>query len=93
VLGGLRPGVSIEEAQAEFDALSAQLAQEYPQTNRNIAAQILPLRSHLAGGMRDVLPLLLGAAAILLMVACANVTNFCWRAASVAAASSRCGRR
>jgi putative ABC transport system permease protein len=75
VLGRLRPGVSIEEAQAEFDALSAQLAFEYPQTNRNIAAQVMPLRTHLIGGLRDVLPLLLGAVAILLIVACANVTN------------------
>ena len=33
VLGRLRPGVSLEQARAEFDALSAQLAREYPQTN------------------------------------------------------------
>jgi len=75
VLGRLRPGVSIEKARAEFDALSAQLAREYPQTNKNIAAQIVPLREHLVGSFRDVLPLLLGAAAILLIVACANVAN------------------
>ena len=75
VLGRLRPGVSIEQARAEFDAMSAQLAREYPQTNRNIAAQIVPLRAHLVGSLRDVLPLLLGAAAILLIVACANVAN------------------
>jgi putative ABC transport system permease protein len=75
VLGRLRPGVSIEQARGEFDALSAQLAREYPQTNKNIAAQIVPLREHLVGSFRDVLPLLLGAAAILLIVACANVAN------------------
>jgi putative ABC transport system permease protein len=75
VLGRLRPGVSIAQARAEFDAVSAQLAREYPQTNKNIAAQIVPLREHLVGSFRDVLPLLLGAAAILLIVACANVAN------------------
>jgi len=75
VLGRLRPGVSMAEAQAEFDALSAQLAREYPETNRNIAAQVVPLRAHLVGSLSDVLPLLLGAAAILLIVACANVAN------------------
>ena len=75
VLGRLRPGVSIEQARAEFDALSAQLAREYPQINRNIGAQIVPLREHLVGSFRDVLPLLFGAAAILLIVACANVAN------------------
>lgn len=75
VLGRLRPGVSIDQARAEFDGLSAQLAREYPQSNRNIAAQVVPLRDHLVGSLRDVLPLLLGAAAILLIVACANVAN------------------
>jgi putative ABC transport system permease protein len=75
VIGRLRPGVSIEQAKAEFDTFSAQLALQYPQTNRNVAAQIVPLRTHLVGGLRDVLPLLLGAVAILLFVACANVTN------------------
>jgi putative ABC transport system permease protein len=75
VLGRLRAGVSLAEAQAEFDALSAQLALEYPQTNRNVAAQVVPLRAHLVGSLSDVLPVLLGAAAILLIVACANVAN------------------
>jgi putative ABC transport system permease protein len=75
VLGRLRPGVTMDEAQAEFDTLSAQLADEYPQTNKNIAAQVVPLRSHLVGSLNVVLPLLLGAVGILLVVACANVAN------------------
>jgi putative ABC transport system permease protein len=75
VLGRLRPGVSIDRAQAEFDTISAQLARDYPQSNARVAAQVVPLRAHLVGSLRDVLPLLLGAAAILLMVVCANVAN------------------
>ena len=75
VIGRLRPGVSVDELQGEFDVVSAQLAREYPQTNARISAQVVPLRAHLAGSLRDVLPLLLGAAAILLLVACANVAN------------------
>jgi putative ABC transport system permease protein len=75
VLGRLRPGVTPRQAQIEFDALSAQLASEYPAANAKIAAQVVPLRTHLVGSFRDVLPLLLGAAAILLTVACANVAN------------------
>ena len=75
VLGRLRPGASVGEAQAELDAISAQLAREYPQTNARIAAEVVPLRAHLVGSLHDVLPLLLGAAAILLAVACANVAN------------------
>jgi len=75
VLGRLRPGVTMAEARAEFDALSAQLAYEYPETNKHVAAQVVPLRVHLVGSLSDVLPLLLGAVAILLIVACANVAN------------------
>ena len=75
VLGRLRPGASVGHAQAELDAISAQLAREHPQTNARIAAEVVPLRAHLVGSLHDVLPLLLGAAAILLAVACANVAN------------------
>jgi putative ABC transport system permease protein len=75
VVGRLAPGVSIDQAKAELDTVSAQLAREYPQSNRNIAAEIVPLRTHLAGSLRAVLPLLVGSAAILLIVACANVAN------------------
>ncbi len=75
VFGRLAPGVSLDQARAEFDTLSAQLAREYPNTNKNLVAEVVPLREHLAGGLRVVLPFLLGAAAILLTVACANVAN------------------
>lgn len=67
--------MSIAQARAELDAVSAQLAREYPQTNTHVTAQIVPLREHLVGSLRAVLPLLLGAATILLVVACANVAN------------------
>jgi putative ABC transport system permease protein len=71
----LLQAVSIDEARAEFEALSTQLAREYPQSNKNIAAEVVPLRVHLVGSLRRVLPLLLGAAVILLVVACATVAN------------------
>ena len=78
---------------AEFDALSAQLAQQYPQTNAKIGAQVVPLRAHLVGSFRDVLPLLFGAAAILLVVACANVANLLLARGRRADASSPSARR
>lgn len=75
VIGRLAPGVTIAQAQAEFDTLSAQLAHDFPLTNKTVVAQVLPLRAHLVGSLRDVMPLLLGSAVILLIVACANVAN------------------
>lgn len=75
MFGRLAPGVSVAQAKAEFEGLSAQLAREYPNTNKNIVADVVPMREHLAGGLRVILPFLLAAAAILLAVACANVAN------------------
>lgn len=73
VIGRLRPGISSAAAQAEFDAISSQLARQYPSSNLRTAAEVVPLRTHLAGSLRGVLPLLLGAAGLLLIVACANI--------------------
>jgi predicted permease len=75
VVGRLRSGVSRDQAQAELDAISRQLAATYPQTNARVGAEVVPLRAHLVGSLGEVLPLLLGAAVILLAAACANVAN------------------
>ena len=75
VLGRLRPDVTPAQAQIELETVSAQLASAYPASNANITAQVVPLRAHLVGSLRDVLPLLFGSAALLLVVACANVAN------------------
>ncbi len=75
VFGRLKPGATVEQARAELETLSAQLAGEYPSTNQNIVGQIVPLRSHLAGTLHALVPLLIGAATLVLVVACANVAN------------------
>ena len=75
VCARLKPDTTVEEARAELEALSAQLASEYPGTNQNTVGQIVPLRSHLAGTLHALVPLLIGAATLVLVVACANVAN------------------
>jgi putative ABC transport system permease protein len=83
LIGRLAPGVTLQQAEAELAVLSANLAREHPKTNATVAAEIVPVRAHLAGSIRALLPLFLGAAAILLVVACANVaTLFLARGAS-----------
>jgi putative ABC transport system permease protein len=72
LLGRLKPGVSVEQARRELEVLSSQLAREHV-SNRTIAAEAVPLREHLAGSVRGLLPVLLGASALLLFAACANV--------------------
>jgi putative ABC transport system permease protein len=75
LLGRLRPEATVVEAQSEIEAIAAQLAREYPQTNGKVDVHMVPLRSHLVGSLQDLLPLLFGAVTLLLVVACANVAN------------------
>ena len=75
LIGRLAPGVTLQQAEAELAVLSANLAREHPETNARLATEILPIRAHLAGSLRVLLPLFLGAAGILLVVACANVAT------------------
>jgi putative ABC transport system permease protein len=75
VVARLREGVSIEHAQAELDALSKRLAEQYPRTNTTVIARAQPLRDHLAGNLRPALRLLFVAVGLLLLIAAANVAN------------------
>lgn len=75
VVARLKPGVSLEQGQAELAALSRRLAEEYPRTNAQVVARAQPLRDHLAGNMRPALRLLLAAVGLLLLIASANVAN------------------
>lgn len=75
VVARLKPGVSIEQAQGELDAVSKRLADEYPQTNATVVARAQPLRDHLAANLRPALRLLFVAVGLLLLIAAANVAN------------------
>jgi putative ABC transport system permease protein len=74
-VGRVRPGVSLETAQAEMDAISRQLAQEYPRSNEKTGARLMPLREYLVGDVRLAVQLLAGAVALVLLIACVNVAN------------------
>ena len=75
VVARLRPDVSLEQAQAGLTALAANLAREYPQSNKNKSFTPVPLRDQLAGPVRTTLWWLLASAGLLLLLACANVSN------------------
>jgi putative ABC transport system permease protein len=70
----LAPGASLESARSEGRAIAAALRQEYP-TLGGMELAVVPLHEHFAGAARPQLHLLLGAAATLLLIACANVAN------------------
>jgi len=75
VLGRLRPGVSVDQADTELATIAASLAAEYPRENRGIGALALNLRESLTGDIRPVLVMLFGAVSSVLLIACGNVAN------------------
>ena len=78
IMGKLRPGVSIAQAQVEMDTITARLRHDYPQTyppNGGLTFGIVPLLEQVVGDARPTLFVLLGAVGFVLVIACANVAN------------------
>jgi putative ABC transport system permease protein len=79
----LRSGVTLGEAQAEAQVLSARLAREYPSTNEGVSFTIRPLFDSVVGDARPALAVLFGTVILLLLIACANVANLMLARATV----------
>lgn len=71
----LAPGVTAERAEAELAALTAALARENPDENEGVGARLTPLTDTFLGDLRPSLLALLGGAAFVLLIACANVAG------------------
>ena len=76
VYGRLRDGVSMDGAAAEMQAIAMRLAEEYPETNEGVGAAVKPYTEEYIGAEPiGMLYTMLGAVALILLVACANVAN------------------
>ena len=75
VWGKLKPGVTVEEARTQMRAIAARLEKAYPDTNGQETAVVTPLLDNLVGKYKTNLALLLGAVALVLLIACANLAN------------------
>jgi putative ABC transport system permease protein len=74
-IGRLKPGQTVASAQAELSTIAKNLERQYPDSNDKIGATVISLKEQYTGDNRQELFILLGAVALVLLVACANVAN------------------
>jgi putative ABC transport system permease protein len=74
-IGRLKQGVTLQQAQADMDAVCAGLEKLYPESNKDWRLRLVPMREYLVGDTRRPLYILLGAVGLVLLIACANVAN------------------
>jgi predicted permease len=75
VLGRLKPGVSLAQAQAEINTIADRIRAEYPKYYKDEEVSVVPLSSELIRDVRSILWVLLAAFAFILLIGCANVGN------------------
>src|SRR5262245_10583427 len=84
VIGRLKPGITVERAQAELSAVAAKIAGEYPLANEGWGARVTTLKDdYIPAAMRLVIWTMMGAVTLVLMIACANVANLMLARASM----------
>jgi putative ABC transport system permease protein len=74
VIGCLRPGVSVQQAQTEMAGISARIADQFP-TMRGYGANVVGLREQLVGSVERPLVILMASVLFVLLIACANLAN------------------
>ena len=75
LIARLKPGISLGAAQARADAMSAQFARDFPDSNRGWTVNLVPVTLDTTGPVRPALWVLLVSVGMVLLIACANVTN------------------
>jgi putative ABC transport system permease protein len=75
VVGRLKPGVTLQNAQADLDTIAGRLEKQYPESNTGLGANIFPIVADTVRLYQTALWVLMGAVGFVLLIACANVAN------------------
>jgi putative ABC transport system permease protein len=75
VIGRMKPGVTIQQANADIKAIQQRIAEKYPEEARQLGATVVSLHEQVVGKLRRALWLLLGAVGAVLLIACANIAG------------------
>ncbi|MGB2589108.1 MAG: ABC transporter permease [Candidatus Acidiferrum sp.] len=75
VVARMKPGVTVARAQHDMDVIAKRLQQQYPDSNTNIGAAVVPLHEQFAGDTATGLWVLQIAAVLVLLIACSNLAN------------------
>jgi putative ABC transport system permease protein len=73
VIGRLNANVTLSQAQAEIAVIAHRLEEKYPDSNRDLGVRLIPLQEAVVGKFRSALLILMGSAALVLLIACANI--------------------
>ena len=75
VIGRLKPGITVSQAQAEMDVFEKNMQLLFPQAKDWFHTRVAPMSDQVVGSLRRPLWLLLGAVGVVLLIACSNVAN------------------
>ncbi len=75
LVGRLKPGITVDQARAEVDAVSRHLQEQYPVTNEGKALAVTALHDALVENVRTSLLMLMAAVSLVLLLACGNVAG------------------
>jgi predicted permease len=74
-MGRLAPGVSLAQARADMEAIGAEIARAYPDSNAGWGVTLVPAHAQVVGDIGPTLWVLFGAVVLVLLIACANIAN------------------